>query len=428
MLRHRLFPLLLATLVALILLLSREHALLWDWSASGRNQLHERSREILSTLQDEVEIEVFMPDYPVQRAAIRELLEKYRRAHQDLRYRFIDPARQPERVRELGIARTPLLLARYRGRQQRLEKITEENLSNALARLSMESEGFIGAITGHGEARLHGEANFDLGDFGRLLESHGYRIVDLDLVTAQIPRNLDLLVLAAPASEFSAGERARLAAHLEAGGNLLWLAGGRVDEGLASLLELRFLPGVVVDAAAADLGIDQPTVAVARPASQSRITEELEGPVLMPRAKAVEYLGTAWQTTPLLRSSARSWNETGSLKGVIQRDPSAGEQRGPLDLALLLSRGEQWVAVVGNADFISNSFIGNGANQAFGLALVHWLGRNRHLVKIPPTAAPDQQLHWSADRSAAMAGLFLLLIPALLALAGFLIPWRRRRR
>ena len=428
MLRHRLFLLLLATVVALTLLLSRQHAMLWDWSDAQRNRLHESSREILSALQGDVEIQVFMPDYPVQRAAIRDLLEKYRRAQTGLRYRFIDPAREPERVRELGIARTPLLLLRHRGREERLEKISEENLSNALARLSMESEGFIGAVTGHGEARLHGQANFDLGDFGRLLERRGYRIVELDLTTGQIPRNLDLLVLAAPASELSDGERARLTEHLEAGGNLLWLADGRIDQGLAERLEVRFLPGVVVDAAAADLGIDQPSVAVARPATEHRITRGLKGPVLMPRARALEYRGTAWRAIPLLRSSGRSWNETGRLKGVIERDPAAGERRGPLDLALLLSRAEQQVAVIGDADFLSNSFIGNGANQGFGLALVHWLASNRQLVEIPPSRARDQQLHWSANTSAAMAGLFLVVIPALLALSGFLVPWWRRRR
>jgi hypothetical protein len=429
MLRHRLFYLLLATLLALTLVLAHRHQLTWDWSSDKRNQLHAQSLQILSTLQGPIEIQVFMPEYPVQRAAIGELLEKFRRAHPAITYRFIDPARHPEQVRALGIARTPLLLLRYCGRERRLEQITEQSLSNALARLSMADTGWLGVISGHGEARLHGRANFDLGDFGRLLERKGYRVVDLELTaTGQIPRNLALLLLAAPATALSPNETDLLVEYLEGGGNLLWLADGHIPAPLAKSLEIRFLPGVVVDAAAADLGIESPTVAVARPASDHRLVRTLKAPVLMPTARALEHRGTAWEATPLLHTSPRSWNETGSLKGIVERNPEQGEERGPLTLALLLSRGTQQVVITGDADFLSNSYVGNGANQAFGLALVHWLGRNEHLVEIPPSRAADQQLHWQASTSAAVAGLFLVALPALLAMAGILIPWWRRRR
>lgn len=429
MLRHRLFYLLLATVLVLTLVLAHRHQQVWDWSSGQRNRLHQQSLQILSALHGPVEIRVFMPEYPVQRAAIRELLEKFRRAHAALRYQFIDPARQPGLVRELGIASTPLLLLQYGGRERRLEQITEQTLSNALAQLSMTDAGWIGVITGHGEARLHGKANFDLGDFGRLLEEKGYRTVDLELTaTRQIPRNLALLLLAAPATGLSRTETGLLEEYLEGGGNLLWLADGEIPPALAQALEIRFLPGVVVDAAAADLGIESPTVAVARPAGDHRLVRELKAPVLMPRARALEHQGTAWKATTLLHTGPRSWNETGSLRGVLERNPEQGEKRGPLALALLLSRGEQQVAVTGDADFLSNSYVGNGANQAFGLALVHWLGRNEHLVEIPPSRVPDQQLHWQASTSAAVAGLFLVALPALLTLAGILIPWWRRRR
>ena len=429
MLRHRLFHLLLVTVVVLVLILSHRHPMTWDWSMNGRNQLHEQSLKVLSALTGPVEARVFIPDYPVQRAAIRELLEEFRRAHADFHSRFIDPGRHPELARELDIARTPLLLLQHGGRERRLEEITEQTLSNALAQLGMEDAGWIAAITGHGEARLHGQANFDLGDFGKLLERKGYRVIDLDLTaTAQIPRNVTLLVLAAPATELSETETTLLKHYLDRGGRLLWLADGRIPPELASALEIRFLPGTVVDAAAADLGIDSPTVAVARPAADHRLTEHLQGPVLMPHARALRHQGAAWKATVLLRTGPRSWNETGNLKGTIQRDPVSGEEPGPLPLALLLSRGDQQVAVIGDADFLSNSFIGNGANQVFGLGLVHWLGRNEQLVEIPPVRAPDQQLHWKASTSAAVAGLFLVLIPLLLVVAGLLIPWRRRRR
>jgi len=429
MVRHGLFVALVLLVTGLALALARHLDREWDWSDSGRNRLHAATLEVLQALEGPVEIEVFLEDYPVQRAALRDLLERYRRAYSALDYRFTDPAREPQRARELGIARTPTLLLRHGGREERLEQVDEAALSSALARLGRRGSGWIGAVTGHGEAKLHGRANFDLGDFGRLLEQQGYRVVDLDLAASQqLPGNLDLLVLAAPATALAPAETARILHYLERSGNLLWLADGERPEGLARTLELAFLPGTVVDAAAAELGIDTPTVAVARPAGEHPVTGRLEGPVLLPRARALEHQESGWKSRVLLQSSPRSWNETGSLKGVIRRDGAAGERRGPLPLALALERRGQRAAVIGDADFLSNAFLGNGANRPFGLALVRWLTRNDRLVQIPPRQAPDRRLRWKASTLAATAGLFLAGLPLLLAATGLAVAWRRRRR
>lgn len=430
--RHPLFYLLLATVATLLLLLGQRYPFHWDWSENRRNTLNPQTQALLASLSKPLKVTAFVPDYPLQRAAIRELLEKCRRHHWQLRFDFVDPSREPELARELGIHRTPQLLVEYDGRQEILDTLSEEALSNALARLNLEQNLWITGIQGHGEAKLRGSANHDLGDFGKLLEQKGYPLFNLDLTaTGQIPDNTRLLVLAAPRSIMSDKEIDTLIRYLNGGGNLLWLADGELPRALADYLGLHYLPGTLVDAAAADLGIDTPTIAVGRPAAAHALTDSLNAPVLLPHARAADAANQRWQPTPLLRTGARSWNETGDLKGVIQRDGAAGERRGPLTLAWLLERKladrKQQVVVVGDADFLSNAFIGNGANRAFGLGLIHWLSRQTTLVSIPPTQARDQQLHWSATTMAAAAGLFLMLIPAVLGVAGILIPWWRRR-
>ncbi len=427
--RTRLLLTLVAVVTAVLLALTQRLQLDWDWSESHRNRLSSESLAALEALQTPVEVQVFIEDYPVQRAALRDLLEKYRRASPRFHYRFVDPRRNPEAVRKNGIVRTPTLMLQAGDRYQRVETVDEQHLTTALARLGRQGTGWIGALTGHGEAKLHGQANFDLGDFGRLLEEQGYRVVAVDpTATGQIPENLDLLVLAAPSSPLADGEIQVLKRYLDDGGNLLWLAEGRLSPPLAEALGLHFLPGVVVDAAAADLGIDRPTVAVARPAGEHPVTRNLAGPVLLPRSHALEAAPTnGWRPQVLLRTGPRSWNETGALKGTIQRDPEAGEQQGPLAVAVTLERGAQRAVVAGDADFLSNSFLGNGANRDFGLALVRWLTGNEKLIQVRPHQAPDRSLHWSRATMAAVAGLFLAGLPLLLALTGLLVAWRRRR-
>ena len=429
MVRHRLFFLLVALVTGLILAWSQRLQLEWDWSSDQHNRLSQESLAALRALQDPVEVQVFLEDYPVQRAALRELLEKYRRASRDFHYRFIDPTRRPELVRELAIVHTPTLVLRAGTREQRVEQPDEAHLTTALARLGRRGSGWIGALTGHGEARLHGRANFDLGDFGQLLTRQGYQVVDLDLAaTGQLPGNLDLLVLAAPASGLSKRELALLQRYLDGGGSLLWLADGRIPQPLAGALGLRLLPGTLVDAAAADLGIDQPTVVVARPATAHPVTRGLKEPVLMPKARALGRQESPWKWRVLLQSSPRSWNETGALKGVIRRDSQAGEERGPLPVAVALEREAQRAAVAGDADFLSNAFLGNGANRAFGLALVRWLTGNDRLIQVRPRQAADRRLHWPASTLAGIAAFFLAGLPLLLAGTGIVLGWWRRRR
>ncbi len=431
-LRHRLLPLLTLVALGLVLYLGQRHNIQWDWSQTGRNQLHPQSRALLQRLDAPLRITAFVPDHPVQRAAIRELLDRYREQHAATEVLFTDPSQHPGQARKLGIHHTPQLLVEYRGRKELVPRANEQLLTSAIARLSLNSRGWIANLQGHGEASLLGRRNFDLGDFGQLLRNKGYRVVDLDLAaTGQIPGNTDLLVLAAPATALSEKELALLDDWLSHDGALLWLADGQRLPGLESILGLDFLPGTVVDAAAADLGMDTPTVAVARPVPASPLAANLSAPVLMPGTRALGMTGnSSWTGAPVLQTGPRSWNETGPLKGSISRDPAAGEQRGPLTVALALEGKDagQRVLVTGDGDFLSNSVIGNGANRAFGLAAVHWLTGNRQLMDIPAFAPLDRTLHWTAARAALVAAFFLVALPLLLATAGLIIVWRRRRK
>ena len=429
-LRHRLLPLLTLVTLGLILYLGQRHNIQWDWSQSGRNQLHPQSQALLQHLDGPLRITAFVPDHPVQRAAIRQLLEKYKERHAATEFVFIDPSQHPEQARKLGIQHTPQLLVQYRGREELVPRANEQLLTSAIARLGLEDRGWILGLRGHGEASLLGQRNFDLGSFGKLLKDKGYRISELNLAdTGQIPENVHLLVLASPATSLSGPETELLQNWIQQGGALLWLADGEHPPGLAETLGLDFLPGTVVDAAAAELAIDNPTVAVGRPAPESPLATHLDVPVLMPGARAIRpRADTAWKAHPLLQTGPRSWNETGTLKGSISRDASAGEERGPLTLALALERNRQRVVVSGDGDFPSNSIIGNGANREFALAMVHWLMDNDRLIDIPAFTPVDRQLRWSPARAALIAALFLAGLPLLLAGAGLFITWRRRTR
>ena len=83
--------------------------------------------------------------------------------------------------------------------------------------------------------------------------------------------------------------------------------------------------------------------------------------------------------------------------------------------------------MVGDGDFLSNTYVGNGGNLNLGLNMVNWLARDDQFISIPAKAASDLDLHLSATAQAMIAFGFLLVIPLLLAGTGTLV-WLRRRK
>ena len=77
----------------------------------------------------------------------------------------------------------------YQRRSERLAEFNEQAFTNVLLRLARGAERLVLWLDGHGERKLNGPANHDLGEFGRQLEHKGFRLSSLNLALAQeVPR------------------------------------------------------------------------------------------------------------------------------------------------------------------------------------------------------------------------------------------------
>jgi hypothetical protein len=145
------------------------------------------------------------------------------------------------------------IVVEYQQRSEHLaiEQFNEQSFANLLTRLARGAASMVMWLDGHGERRLHGTANHDLGDFGRRLEQRGFRLASLNLAVAQeVPRNVAVLVISAPQVDVLESEAAKLRRYLDTGGNLLWLIDQEPLRGLEPLAEtlgLVLTPGTVVD-------------------------------------------------------------------------------------------------------------------------------------------------------------------------------------
>ncbi len=434
------FVALLLAAVALAGWLTQRYGWEADWSAGARNSLSAPSAALLATLDQPVSITAFARPDELLRGRIRDLVDRYRRVKPDLRLEMVNPDIAPQRVRELGVEADGTLLVEYAGRSEKVLVLAESALTNALQRLARGGERRVHFLAGHGERDPLGEANHDLGAFGRELQRRGLAVAALHLAaSAEVPADAAVLVLAGPQSRLLAGELALLAEYLAAGGNLLWLADPSEQGGLetlAPLLGIRLLPGVIVDATTRLLGIDSPDFALVSTYPDHPVTRDFGLVTLFPRAAGLEALPKSdWESSAVLQTSARAWLETGPLEGEVSLSEAAGDRPGPITLGLALSRSlpgpparEQRVLVIGDGDFLANAYLGNGGNLDLGLGAFNWLTRDDRFIRIPARMAPDTNLRLGETGALLIGFGFLLVVPLGLAATGLVVWLRRRRR
>ena len=439
--QHLLFLLLFGLVIGLLAWLSVRYPIQVDWTASGRNTLSAASQALLTRLDRPIRVTAYVRDRSPLRESIVRLVDRYQRFKPDIALHFVNPDLLPTQVRQLGISADGELYVEYGERGETLQHPGEQALTQTLQRLSRSQDRAVVFLDGHGERKPQGVANHDLGAFGRELEKIGIRARPLDLSKEpQIPADTATLVIASPQTPLSPDEIRVVLDYVRQGGNLLWLLEPDNPVGLpalAALLGVTLLPGVIVDADAPRLGISHPAFIPIVDYGPHPITAPLRSPALLPQAVALEIQPVAdWRAAVLLESQSSSWTEIGALDGPLQFDADTAERAGPLTVGAALFRprpavgsiAQQRIVIMGDGDFLSNTYLGNGANLELGLNILNWLVLDEALIMVPPGAVADPSLHLSESALAWLAMVFLVILPVGLMSSGWLIWFYRRRR
>jgi len=433
---HGLFVALLVALAALTAHLALEFRIEHDLTQSHRNTLSPATLDVLKRLEGPVSITAYAlardarGDHVHRR--IEDFLRPYQRAKPDLTLTLIDPREQPKAAAEAGVRAPIELVVMYQRRTERLAEFNEQALANALLRLARGTDRLVLWLEGHGERRLNGPANHDLGEFGRQLELKGFRLSSLNLALAQeVPANAAVLVIASPQVSVLDAEVQKIRRYIAAGGNLLWLIDPEPLRGLAPIAEMLGLvltPGIVADPEAARYGAS-PALAIAAVYGRHAVTEGFNLITLYPQARQIEAIDNdEWRVRPLIEVAPRGCVKSGRIDA---RCDKSRDIAGPITIASAFERTvgdrQQRVVVVGNGNFLSNAFIGNGGNRDLGVNMVNWLAGDDRMIVIQPRAGVGSQIDIDQVTLYLIAFCFLIVAPLAFMVTGLAIWWRRRR-
>ncbi len=443
------FVVLFLMLVVLLGYLASQYHVAKDITQANRNILTQGSVNVLKQMKEPINITVFATKDDASggdnfRKGMIDFIARYQREKKNVNLKFINPSIEPKLAQDAGVKEDGEVVVEYNKRSEHIiPPIAEQEMTNLLVRLSRTNQQAVMYLDGHGERNLLGVKNHDIGEFGKQLEKKGFKFANPDLTVAQaVPSNGAMLVIASPQVNVSEVEAKKIKAYLERGGNLLWLLDDNNLRGLDSVAEylgMTVSPGIALDMASAQYGADA-RVSFASLYGEHAITKNFMLRTLFPEAHQVTAMGTdenGWKVSNLVEVAPNGWLMAGKLaKDAKPEFNEKTDKRGPINIGVALERiyGKkgQRVVVMGNANFLSNTFITNGGNLDLGVNIVNWLAGDDQLITIQPMPLKDINVTIPDSDSGRLVAWtvfhgFQYFLPLAMMLAGFYFWWKRRK-
>ncbi len=318
----------------------------------------------------------------------------------------------------------------------------ERRVSNALIYVSTGSTPKIYQTSGHGEVDLT-----TVPVFPAEIERENYQLETLNLVQADaVPADAAMVLMIRPRSDISEEVARKLRDYLLGGGKAYIAAGGGFLDlpGLNDLLEdfgVEILSGIALEGDG-DYYVDNPTQIIPTMNEEQQILEPIiEDNTIVVASSAqvlslVETRDRELNITELLTTSAAAYFRQDPTIQTPNRAPQDlggpfplavsielvpfGEMEGDTRLvvtgapSIVLPVGQfgQYGVLPGNIDFFMNSLA--------------WIQNRTDAISVRPKSLIQFPMQLSATETLVFSGVFVVLIPLILLVAG-LVVWLRRR-
>lgn len=429
----------------------------YDLTRNKRFTLSEQTVNLLERVRGEVKITGFFKRNTSRRQEAEDLLGLYAARNDEIRYELVDPDQKPH-IADVMRAGDGDVIVEHKSKRRVLDVMSEEKLTNAIMLVTREEQKAIYFVTGHDEKDLSSRDRHGYQQVKLALEEQGYVARELSLVEAgEIPNDCTVLVIAGPKRPYLKSEAEKISTYLDAGGNAMFLLDPRrpvplIQEILGryrvALDDLALLDEfVVVDAGDQ---IYDATVTKIRRYEKHAITKDFRVITLYPMARPVRIVPDPGRTDAavsaqyLAVTERSAWGETdldGFRAGTASRDTT--DVQGPLPVSLAAEReivpedtrvrkapserNYSRIVVVGDSDFIANSFFGLLGNGDFFLNAVSYLAEDDDLIEIRAKKGLGDQIFITVNQGRLIFALCLILLPLSVVSTGVYVFLKKRK-
>jgi ABC-type uncharacterized transport system involved in gliding motility auxiliary subunit len=437
----------------------------FDFTESKIHSLSDQSVQVLKNLKDEIYMKSFFLEGNYNKNRMEELLQNYAYHSKKIKYEFIDPDKNPGLVKRYDVTTDGTTILESGDKESRITTFSEEDLTNAIVKVSRERKKVIYFLEGHGEASTDdGEARgYSLAK--EELEKLAYEVKKLTLALADnFPEDCSILVIPGAQKDLLPNEEETIRHFIHNGGRVFFMVDPETAPGLKSFLVefgIRLEDDLIVDRVSRLMGGDY-FMPIVTGYEYHEITKKFDFATFFPFARSVnetEEKPEGVSTTILAKTSTNSWSE----RQLAQQEVSFDKERdvaGPISLAAVVTvqpkeeekeepseveketaaeeieakaeeteeklKREGRLAVFGDSDFATNRYYYLSGNGNLFLNTINWLAEEADLISIQARTASPRLIQLTATQGRILFFVSVIILPLIILVAGISV-WARRR-
>jgi ABC-type uncharacterized transport system involved in gliding motility auxiliary subunit len=437
-------------IVVLVNIVSSRYHHRFDLTEAKLHSLSAQSVKVIGSLKNDVMVRCF-PDNTQARDRMDGLMKMYAYHNPSkFKYEIIDPYKNPRVLNYYKITERNTIVLESGGEQNRVTTTNEEDVTNALIKVTRSAKKAVYFLEGHGEASIDDAEAGGYSQVKEELAKIGYEVKKLSLaLPSTFPKDCNLLIVPGPKNDLQPEELDTVRAYLKAGGKAFFLVDPQSAPKLPAFFKdfgLDLADDVVVDEVAVLMGGGKFIPFIAAYESHE-ITKGFRYATFFPYVRSVEALPAkpeGMTVQVLAKTSDTSWAEK-----RFDQEPvfEKGKDRtGPISVAAVVAvevktepkkedktppvppeKKEGRLAVFGSSNFVANRFFARFAsNGNLFLNTVNWLTQESDLISIQPKTATPRGINLTPTQMRFVFFLSLIILPLIVLITGIVL-WLRRR-
>lgn len=411
----------------------------WDFSQSQVNTISPQSIKVVKELKDDLRVLFFYKEgsqgVDDNRRAFRDLLKKYQDQSSFVGLEFIEVNQNPKLAEDFGVNKgSGLAFVEYKGKRNRLEKVDEQDITQAIIKVTRDKMKTVYFVMGHGESDPEDSREAaGLNMFKLLIENNSFAVKTWNLpAQPEVPKDADAVFIVGAQQNFADYEIATLEKYLASGGSLLLAFEGGKTLGLEKILsqagvtaEKNFIKSSYMNMGYIDGGtlgnVFSLNSNITKVFANERDIVRFGWPMNFKTDKKPE----GFQIEAIVRTDE---NATAFPSPLVQKGQFP---QGPFQLALEVNgkwKGAEkpfQMVVYGDSEFMTNSMLYQNLNRDLALNTTSQLTKEEGLISVVPREVQRTELMVT---TAKMGGFYILLFALPLGLLiSTLTIWIRRR-
>ncbi len=463
-LRTNVFLMILIALIVFVLVnyINYRHYKRYDWTQSSLYSLSDKTKKILSSLNEPLEIIVlYQPTHNLY-TSIQDLLKEYSYINNKMKIEYIDPDKDVARTEMIAnkykIDALNLIIFNFKGKFRVVSDIemADYDLSNMQSGESPRLKAFKGEevftsailsiqlgkqtkaayfVTGHGERELVQNEN------GTGIERAINRLkrdnIIIDNITlldkAKVPDDADVLLIIGPAKSFVPDEIEILDKYLQNGGRLFLAQDPMCDSGLEEYLKkwgIFIGNNIVVDPDKKMPFTSEANLYINKYTSHPIVQNMKSIATLFYLTRSVDFDPETkdFDGMNLALTEDSGWGEinVNSNPFVFDQDK---DRRGPISIgAAAKSKDTKGMRIVvfGDSDFLIDSQILSLGNADIFLNSINWLISREKIISIGPKTPQNIYLTLNSDQVNNIFWFSVVALPAISMIIGTIVLIVRR--